>query len=137
MRAAKAFGMVVGITGLIQVVLGILFWSGLLQTLIPLHMVFGFLFVLALWAVAALAIRARVPAGLIALAFVWGAVVILLGMTQAQLLPGPQHWIIRGLHLLVGLGAMGQARGLVRRIEEGTSRKDSIPGAAERQPAAG
>ena len=110
--------MLVGITGLFQIVLGLFFWTGVAQALIPLHMVVGIVFVLSLWTIAGLAIKARAPMGPVVLAFAWGAVVIAFGVTQAQLLPGPNHWIIRVLHLLVGLGAMAQAGGLARRIRD-------------------
>jgi hypothetical protein len=113
--------MAVVITGVIQIVFGVLFWTGHAQALIPLHMLVGVLFVLSLWTVAALAIRARLSGILIVPAFVWGAVVLFFGLTQAQFSPGSGHWIIRVLHLVVGLGAMGQAGGLVRRIREGAT----------------
>jgi len=115
--AAKVVGMLVGISGLFQIALGVLFWTGRSQNLIPLHMLVGIVFVVSLWTVAALAIRAGAPRRLIALAFAWGALVLALGLTQAQLLPGPNHWIIRVVHLLIGVGAMGQSGGLVRRIQ--------------------
>jgi hypothetical protein len=99
-----------------QVVLGLLFWSGHAQDLIPVHMLVGLIFVLSLWTVAALAVRAGVSGGPIVLTFVWGVIVLLLGIAHAPLFPGPSHWIVRVLHLLVGLAAMGQAGGLVRRI---------------------
>ena len=121
-NASKVTGMVVGISGLFQIVLGVLFWTGHAAVLVPLHMAVGIVFVLSLWTIAVLAARARAPMGLVALAFAWGAVVTLLGFTQVQLVPGPQHWIVRVLHLLVGLGAMGQASGLARRIGEGAAR---------------
>lgn len=121
-KAAKIAGMLVGITGAFQVVVGLLMWTGRALSLTSLHMLVGIIFVLLLWVVAAMAIRARVPAGLIVLAFVWGAVVILLGMTQTKLLTGPNHWIVRAVHLLVGIGAMAQAGGLTRRIRENGSR---------------
>ncbi len=41
----------------------------------------------------------------------------ILGLTQNQLLPGSWHWVIQLVHLLVGLGAMGQGEGLARRIK--------------------
>ena len=39
-----------------------------------------------------------------------------LGLTQDQMLLGDAHWVIRVLHLLVGLGAIGQSEGLAVRI---------------------
>jgi len=112
--ASKVAGMVVGITGAFQIVLGLLFWTGRAQDLIPVHMLVGLVFVLSLWTVAALAIRAGESWGPILLTFAWGAIVLLLGLAQAPLFPGPSHWVVRVLHLLVGLGAMAQAGRLVR-----------------------
>lgn len=57
--AAGVVGGVVGITGLIQIVLGVLFWTGHALSLIQLHMAIGFVFVLAMWTLCVLAIRAR------------------------------------------------------------------------------
>ena len=116
----KVAAMVVGITGAFQIVLGLLFWTGHAQNLIPIHMLVGLIFVLSLWTVAALAIRAGVSWEPIILTFAWGAVVLLLGLVQAPLFPGPNHWVVRVLHLLIGLGAMGQAGVLVRRVQEGS-----------------
>ena len=50
-----------------------------------------------------------------ALALVWGLITIILGMTQTQLLPGSAHWVIRALHLVVGLVAMGLGETLAAR----------------------
>jgi hypothetical protein len=104
------------VTGLVQIVLGLLFWTGNARGLIPLHMLVGFLLVLSLWTLAALAARAGGQPGLVALAAVWGLVVPVLGLTQARLLPGSAHWLIQVLHLLVGLAAIGQGEALAGRI---------------------
>jgi hypothetical protein len=86
--------------------------------LIPVHMLSGMILVLMLWMLALLAALAGTNRGLAALAFVWGLVVPVLGVTQGRLLPGPAHWVIEVLHLLVGLIAIGMgerlARGLYR-----------------------
>ena len=103
--------------GLVQIILGVLFWTGNLLNLIPLHIVIGLVLVLALWTLAVLAIRAGVQVGFVAVALVWGLITVIFGMTQAQLLPGPAHVVIRVLHLLVGLGAMGLGEQLARRIK--------------------
>ena len=62
--------------------------------------------------------RSLVPllAGLGALTAAWGALVIAFGMTQAQILPGENHWVIRALHLAVGGAAMGLAGALGNRM---------------------
>jgi hypothetical protein len=99
----------------VQVTLGILFWTGNAFTLIPLHMLTGLILVLAIWVLAGLALRSGVGYGLPVLAIVWGVLVIALGMTQDSLLTGDLHWLIQVLHLLVGVAAVGQAEALARR----------------------
>ena len=108
----------VRIAGLTQIVLGVLFWTGNALTLIPIHMLVGSVLVLLLWILAGVGFWAGVNRGRIALAIVWGVVVVALGMTQNELLPGSAHWIIQVLHLLVGLAAMGMAEGLAVRIKQ-------------------
>lgn len=107
--------MLVRITGLFQIIVGVLLWTGNLLNLTPLHTLIGFVLVLSLWALALLSARAGVPIGLVALALVWGLITVILGMTQTQLLPGSAHWVIRVLHLVVGLGAMGLGETLAAR----------------------
>jgi hypothetical protein len=101
---------------LILLVLGVLFWTGQALALVPLHMLFGLLLVLGLWTIAGLAVSRGASPGQAVAAAILGLVVIGLGMTQTQLLPGPNHWIIRVLHLLLGLGVMGMAERLARGI---------------------
>ncbi len=106
----------------VQVTLGVLFWTGNAYQLLQVHTLSGMALVLALWIQAAIAARAGIGFGLPAVAFVWGIVVIALGMTQATLLPGDLHWLIKVIHLLVGLAAVGQAESLavrtLRRLRE-------------------
>ena len=113
--------MLVRLTGLIQIVLGVLFWTDNARSLVPVHMLVGLVLVLALWTLAGLAARAGVNPGLVALAIVWGLIVPILGVTQTSLLPGAAHWTIQVLHLLLGLGAIGLAETLAARIK-GTTR---------------
>jgi hypothetical protein len=101
----------------VQLVLGGLFWTGNARGLIPLHQVVGFLLVFGLWTLAALAARAGVQPGLVALAAVWGLIVPILGLNQDRLLVGSAHWVIEVLHLLVGVGAVGLAEQLAARIK--------------------
>ena len=114
--ATTILQMLVRLSGLIQVVLGLLFWTGNALALVPVHMLVGLLLVLLLWALAALGAVAGVHPGRVALAAVWGLIVPALGVTQSGLLAGDFHWVIQVLHLLVGLAAIGMAEGLARRI---------------------
>jgi hypothetical protein len=114
--AATVAHMLIRILGLVAIALGILFWTGNARNLVPIHMLVGLLLVLSLWTLALLAARAGVSWGVVALALVWGLIVPILGMTQAALLPGQWHWVIQVLHLLVGMGAVGQGEGLAARM---------------------
>jgi hypothetical protein len=96
MRAAMA----------VQVILGIGFWTGHWAGLVNAHMAIGALFVITLWVIAGIAAAHGRPGRLVALGFVWGVVVLALGMTQQRILTGDLHWIIRVLHLVVGIAAM-------------------------------
>jgi hypothetical protein len=103
----------VGLTGLAQIVLGVLFWTGHALALIPLHTRVGYAFVILLWGLTALAARAGAAPGLAAFTFLWGLAVAVVGMLQARWLPGELHWVIRVLHLLIGLVALRLAGMLV------------------------
>jgi hypothetical protein len=92
---------------LIQLILGISFWTGHALNLIGAHMLLGLAIVLCLWIAAVVAATARVQTGMVVAAFVWGAIVVALGITQDSLAPGAAHWTIQVLHLLVGFGAIG------------------------------
>lgn len=100
---------------LVQLTLGVLFWTGNAFALIQVHMLSGMLFVVALWLQAALAARAGIGFGLPVVAFAWGILVFALGMTQDSLLIGDLHWLIKVVHLLVGVAAIGQAESLAVR----------------------
>lgn len=107
----------VRLTGLIQIVLGALFWTCNALNLVPVHMLVGSILVLSLWTLAFLATRAGVSQGFILLAVLWGILVPVLGMTQGRILPGDAHWVIKVVHLLVGLSALGLGEGLATRIK--------------------
>lgn len=103
MRAAMA----------VQVILGIGFWTGRWIDLVNVHMAIGLLFVISLWVISGIAIAHGRPGRLVGLGFVWGVVVLALGMTQQSILVGDLHWIVRVLHLAVGVAAMPIAERLV------------------------
>lgn len=129
--ASSALQAIAGISGAILVVLGILFWTGNAYQLLPLHIGLGVVLVLALWAQATLAARAGARPGSVAFAFAWGAIVPVFGMTQANLFPGEFHWVVRVLHLAVGIVAMRMVEVLGKRVRRGTaaSAKDYVAAA--------
>ncbi|HEV8190176.1 MAG TPA: hypothetical protein VGP82_01635 [Ktedonobacterales bacterium] len=115
---ATVLQMIVRVCGAFQIILGLLFWTNNARTLVPLHTLIGSLLVLSLLALAVVAAIAGVSPGFVALAILWGLVTLLLGLTQTQLVPGTAHWVIQVLHLLIGLGAIGQGENLGRRIRQ-------------------
>ena len=112
MNLAKVAQMTVRGSGVLLIVLGILFWTGRAEALQIVHILLGLLLVVALWTLAFLAGRAGVNLGLVALAVVLGLVMPVLGLTQKDLLSGDGHWVIQVVHLLVGLAAIGLAERL-------------------------
>jgi hypothetical protein len=114
--AASILQVVARIIGLVLIVLGILFWAGRANQLLPLHIVLGSLLVLTLLAQAMLAARAGANRGLIALAVLWGPIMLVFGMAHANLLPGQFHWVVRVLHLAVGIVAMGMVDVLGKQV---------------------
>lgn len=128
MKGATAIAQwIARLSGLTLIVLGICFWLGRLLGLVPVHMLIGLVFVLALWVLAGLAMRAGIGMAPAIGAIVWGIVVLALGMTQRSLLPGSMHWIVRALHLVVGLVAMGTAERLAERIKSTTMAAVHLP----------
>ena len=112
-----ALQMGIRVVGVVQLALGLAFWTGNLLGLVDLHQLLGILLVLAVWTLAALAARAGVPGGLVTGAVVLGLVVPIVGLTQRELLPGSAHWLIQVLHLLLGIGLLGLAENLATRAK--------------------
>jgi hypothetical protein len=110
MRATAAISLwIVRVAGTLQLLLGALFWTGHAYSFLPLHIVSGVVIVLTLWTVAVLALVARTRRGLALFGLVWGLALPAFGMVQATVLVGSMHWIVRVLHLLMGLAAMALA----------------------------
>jgi hypothetical protein len=104
-KSATALLMLVRLTGVIQLVLGLLFWSGSATALIPLHMTIGIIFVLCLWGLALVALR--LGAAMPVITILWGALIAIVGFAQTHLMPGAAHWVIQVLHLVLGLVGIG------------------------------
>jgi hypothetical protein len=117
MRTITGIQMGIRVLGVVQLLLGILFWTGNALGLVDLHQLIGILLVLALWTQAALAHRAGVPGGLVAGAAVLGLIVPIVGLTQRELFPGSAHWVIQVIHLLLGIGLLATAENLAIRAK--------------------
>jgi hypothetical protein len=111
--------MLVRISGVLLLILGLLIWAEGMFGLIPLHMLLGLVFVISVWVLAFVSFRMGAPLGLTSGVALIGLLVLILGMTQTSLLPGPNHYLIQILHLLLGMAAVAMAEvlgGRVRRL---------------------
>ena len=111
--------MLVRITGVLQLILGLLIWAENMFNLVGIHTLIGLVFVLSLWVLAAVSTRAGVPTTQAAGVIILGLIALVFGMVQTSLLPGSLHWIIQILHLLIGMAAVASGEtigGRVRRV---------------------
>lgn len=107
MRTATAISLrIIKVAAVVQLVLGILFWTGHAYPLIGLHIIIGSALVLALVTLGVLALVARVRPGFATFDLVWGLALAAFGVRQALILIGPMHWIIRVVHLLMAISAV-------------------------------
>ena len=95
------------ILGVILLVLGFMFWSGHNFDLKPVHMRLGEILVSLLWIIAAMGLRAGVKPGLVLGAMFYGLIVVAFAFRMGTFLPGGAHEVIRIVHFLFGLGAIG------------------------------
>jgi len=115
---------VVRIAGVLALILGLLFWTGDVRALTPVHILLGVLTVLGLWLLAATASQQGVPLSLTAGAAIIGLITLVLGLTQTSLLPGGAHWVIQAIHLVVGMAAVATGEmigGRLRRMRLATA----------------
>jgi hypothetical protein len=110
--ATRLIQSAIRVLGLILLVLGFMFWSGRSFELVPVHMRVGEILVSLLWILAAMGLRAGVRPGLVLGAMLYGVVVVAFGMRMGTFLPGRAHEVIRILHFLIGLGAIGLAESI-------------------------
>jgi|SRR5579859_7033987 len=106
---------VLRVTFLVQLLLGIGLWTGSFDAVKPVHIALGVLFVLTMWTIAVLALRVggnRVLGGVI---FLWGALMVVFGLTQESIAAGSFHWTIQVLHLVVAMAGIGMTEALAGR----------------------
>lgn len=100
--------MVLRIAVLVALVMGIIFWTGNLENLQPVHMLIGLIVVLSLWVIGlAQGFIKGGSFGLAVATFIVGLLLAIVGLYQQNWLPGSAHWVIQVIHLLLGLSAIG------------------------------
>ena len=113
---------IVRIGVIIQLISGILFWTGNADNFQNVHILIGILIVLSLWT---LGIVQGIQGGSFGLAlatFVVGFLLALVGHFQTRWLIGSNHWIIQVIHLLLGLSAIGLAEMIGARYRRMTAK---------------
>jgi hypothetical protein len=108
--------------GTLALILGLLFWAGIGLNFIAVHMLLGLLVVLLLWIVGVgQAVSRNGSWGLAIGALALGALVLAFGLRQSSLLVGSFHWVIRVIHLLLGILAVGVGQASVGRYKKATA----------------
>jgi hypothetical protein len=110
------------ICGTLALILGLLFWVGIGLNLIAVHMLLGLLVVLLLWIVGVGQAFSRNGNWMLAIgALALGALTLIFGLRQSGLLVGSFHWVIRVIHLLLGVLSVGVGQVSVGRYRNATA----------------
>jgi hypothetical protein len=114
-KLVKILLMLARLLGVVLLVLGFSIWFGIAKPA-AVHAALGSLFVLIMWVLAVIALFALPKRGLPLFALLVGAVVIWFGVAQTTLLTGSMHWVVRFVHLLLGLSALGLTEALAKAV---------------------
>ena len=107
MKNTSMLQMVIRITGMIQLILGLIVWVGKVDSFIWIHILIGSILTIALFMLVYQAYRAGVSRGFVLLAIVWAVGLPIWGLAQDKILPTSYLLISQILHVLCGLGAIG------------------------------
>lgn len=106
--AIRIGSVVLNLSGVLALILGLLFWDHRALNLISLHMLLGLLVVGALWVIGIGQAFFKSGSWLLATcALIIGALVLVIGMMQSAMLVDDYHWVIQIVHLALGLTAIG------------------------------
>ena len=114
-NAINALRWILRIAFLLSITLGVILWSGHGYQYLSLHMWVGFVITFDLLLLVITGLVARIRPVLPLLALVFAAALPILGIGQLRVLPGPNHWTIRVVHLLIGVFAIGLGEALAKR----------------------
>lgn len=112
---------------LANIVLGILFWTGNLLVLVPVHMLVGLLVALLLLVLSVLAGVRGAPV-LTVVGVVVAIALPIVGIGQSGWLVGSLHWIVQIVHVLVAVIAIAIAEAAAGRIRRSST--SSAPASA-------
>ena len=118
----KALVWILRLTFLASLALGIGLWMGHGYAFLQVHMWLGFIVTFALLLIVLLSFLARVRPALPLISLLWAIALPFIGIAQLRMMPGPNHWVVRVVHLLLGLGAIGLGEALAKRAAQGRNR---------------
>ena len=98
---------IVRLAGLAALIFGCILWTGRGYAWLQPHMWLGFIVTFALLALALIGFLVRLSPVLPFLSLAWAVALPVLGIAQLRIVLGPNHWTIRVLHLILGIGAIG------------------------------
>jgi hypothetical protein len=100
---------------LAALIIGVALWMGQGYSLVRLHMWLGFIITFVLLALVVVALLARMKPALPLITVLWAVALPVIGIAQLRIMPGPNHWLIRVIHVILGLGAIGLGEALAKR----------------------
>src|SRR5579871_3764956 len=105
MTAVRILTWIARIAGVGALLLGLTFWIiGI--NIVAIHMLFGLTLTLSFLIVSIIMMLTGGMRVLGVAGIIYALIVPIFGVTQAGLLTGDLHWLIRVAHMLVGLGAL-------------------------------
>ena len=105
------------LAGIGAMTLGLLHWFFRIS-FIEFHMLFGLLLTLTLLSAGIVALFTKGVRALGAIAIGFALIVPVFGITQMQILVGDFHWLIRVVHLLVGVAAVSLTGRICEQIKQ-------------------
>lgn len=109
MAAVRIISWVARLSGLVALILGLLFWFAQID-LITVHMAFGLLVTLSLLALSIVMLSIRGGRVLGVVGILYALVVPMFGELQLDLYISGASWLIPTIHMLIGLGAVALAQ---------------------------
>ena len=118
MATIRIPSMILRVSWLLAFVMGIVFWTGNLDTTgaHTIHEVFGILVAVSLLWLAGENVRQHGNIVLTVLGFVDAIALYLIGVDQANMLTGNGHWLIQVVHVLLAVGAIGLGEVIAARL---------------------
>ena len=115
--------MVLRVTVLVNLITGIIFWTGNADSLQLLHIILGLLAVISLFTIGIVQGLRGGSFGLALATFAVGFLLALVGLFQKNWLPdNASHWVIHVIHLILGLTAIGLGEMIGGRYRRMTAR---------------